>query len=751
MYSTKFILSATGWLMMHGFDLKKSNFFLRFFEELDFMSEKTVEMFQILDQIVSVNPDISFERYLINAMFIVKNTEKTFVKRRGLAFFTWIFEKLSHRSIKLYPHLPSCLVECYQHHVTFPFRSKEVLGFFIEAEKIHVDVEQIKPQLLERIKNILFVEGSALYIVDRKKSITNTILYFEAQRKAGVFTASDIEKIKYEINEIIMQNANLAVASLENYEFLIKTLRWMMNEIDKGDLPHVFIDFNKQTLHTFYFSVLVGAIKDEISLNRKLKHSQLHVEWSTVEKRGGVTKEGVIVHVEIPMSSFFSIIAARKEVSCLLHSLLGDYRDFNGGLLEKIEENFTALKAKIAAPVSAVQEFFNSISPQSKQATLPIKVLEVIYEELEKHKQSDRETQYSVRQEHDLMAITIKVFPEKSDWDVKKALALDFPSLFFASVHRPTYTIICCFLMHPTPQEIDLLTSKTRSVYESWSRPEELKHTLRLCSNVTFDSFDPRMGTEQETSYLHKMLFEGLMRMDPSGNPEPAIAEKVEISDNGKCYRFFLRKTFWSNGMPVTAEDFVYSWQMSLTPGFFAPLIYLFNVIENAEAIRNGELPSDKLAVRAISDQILEVNLNCTDPYFLETCTLSLFFPICKNVDMLHPSWAESQGEDFVCNGPFALDRKIDGQYLVLKKNSYYHNDSQVHLKYVLISFLDEEKSLQLFQRKKIDALLYPFCRNTGKALIKKTNPSMFYRDFFSLDILQWIVQNLLSITKKFG
>lgn len=717
MYIIKNLLDLfTVQFMTERFDVGRSRFFARFMEEMDSMSENTVEMFEILDQITAVNPHVSHEGYLESAILIKKNADKTFVKRRNIEFFTWIFDKLSQRSKKLYSHFASCSIECCKHVVIFPFQSIEVLGLLVETGNIPMDIDRIKQQLLERIQNILFVEGSAFYLVDRKKMLTNTTLYFEVQKKGGKFTVSDTERIKYELGEVIMRDAPIVFAPLENHEFLIKTLRWIMNELHDGDLPHVFIDFSQQTTQSLYFSALVCSIKEDITLDQKLKHPQLHVEWSTVEKRKSTVKEGVIANIEIPMSPYFPMIAARNEASRLLRSLLGDFRDFNGGLLEKIEENFATLKANVSAPPLALREFFGSISPQNKQATLPPSILKIIYEELEKQKQSDREISYTERKEENLIAVTIKIFPGKSDRDLKKALSPVFSHLHFASIHRPTYTIVSCFLLSPTAEEIALLQSKTQSIYQQWSRPEELKQTLRLCATTTFDSFDPRMGTEQETSYLHKMLFEGLMRLNPDGKPEPAIAEKVELFNDGRCYRFFLRKSYWSNGMPLTAEDFAYSWKKSLTPEFFAPLVYLFNVIENAEAIKNGELPPEKLGVKVISDQILEVHLTYPDPYFLETCTLSLFSPICKKVDITHPSWPESQGKDFVCNGPFTLDRKVEDQYLILSKNVYYWKNSQVHLQHVTISFLDEEKSLELFQKKQIDALLYPFCRDIEKA-----------------------------------
>jgi oligopeptide transport system substrate-binding protein len=207
------------------------------------------------------------------------------------------------------------------------------------------------------------------------------------------------------------------------------------------------------------------------------------------------------------------------------------------------------------------------------------------------------------------------------------------------------------------------------------------------------------------------MLFEGLMRVDVDGSPVEGIAQKVEIDSSGKLYRFSLRESRWSNGSPLTAHDFAYSWKMSLTPDFFSPLSYLFYPIKNAREIKEGKLSPSTLGVKVVDDLTLEVELNHPTPYFLELCTHSSFSPICRLTDLQSPSWPKGQGDEYVCNGPFTLEKISKTNEVQLRKNLNYWDENNVHLGKVIISNTTDEKALSLFNEEKVDALLYPFCR----------------------------------------
>src|SRR5262249_49831824 len=88
-------------------------------------------------------------------------------------------------------------------------------------------------------------------------------------------------------------------------------------------------------------------------------------------------------------------------------------------------------------------------------------------------------------------------------------------------------------------------------------------------------SLDPRVGGDRRSQILMRQLFEGLTRIDMHGKPQPAVAEKIDISPDGCTYRFTLKKCNWSNGEPVVAKDFEYAWKSALSPNFATGYTYI--------------------------------------------------------------------------------------------------------------------------------------------------------------------------------
>ena len=102
----------------------------------------------------------------------------------------------------------------------------------------------------------------------------------------------------------------------------------------------------------------------------------------------------------------------------------------------------------------------------------------------------------------------------------------------------------------------------------SCGKKEEVsqKQVLNISFGNEVRTLDPRLGGENPTNQLIRMLFDGLTRRNEQGNIVPAIAEKYVISEDFKTYTFTLRKSYWTDGEPVTAYDFEYAWKKSLDP-----------------------------------------------------------------------------------------------------------------------------------------------------------------------------------------
>src|SRR3990167_8209867 len=233
---------------------------------------------------------------------------------------------------------------------------------------------------------------------------------------------------------------------------------------------------------------------------------------------------------------------------------------------------------------------------------------------------------------------------------------------------------------------------------------EKKTNTFRMSFPHDANTLDPRKNSDYVGSTIHFMLFEGLTRMTPLSTHEPGIAKSIDLSEDKKTYTFHLRESFWSDGHPVTANDFVYAWKTLLHPDFPSPNAHLFYPIKNAERVKKGLLPASVLGLRAIDAETLEVTLEVPTPYFLDLTSFCVFSPIPSHVVQENARWADRPGEDFVTNGPFALKNWAFSNDYQLVKNAHYWDKEQVTLDRIEIMILNNEQTaLNLFKRGDLD------------------------------------------------
>ncbi|RDC72380.1 peptide ABC transporter substrate-binding protein [Rhodovulum sp. 12E13] len=188
-----------------------------------------------------------------------------------------------------------------------------------------------------------------------------------------------------------------------------------------------------------------------------------------------------------------------------------------------------------------------------------------------------------------------------------------------------------------------------------------------------------KTSTVAEANILRD-LYEGLVVYDRNAEVIPGVAESWEVSEDGTTYTFTLRDDArWSNGDPVTAGDFVYSFRRIMTPETGAKYANILYPIANAEAINKGEMEPTEMGVRAVDDRTLEITLAQPTPYFLELLTHQTGLPV-------HPASVEEHGSDFVrpgnmvSNGAFTLEENILNDRIVLRKNENFHDAANVSL-----------------------------------------------------------------------
>lgn len=213
-----------------------------------------------------------------------------------------------------------------------------------------------------------------------------------------------------------------------------------------------------------------------------------------------------------------------------------------------------------------------------------------------------------------------------------------------------------------------------------------------------------KMQTVQE-SHIARDIYEGLVEYDTKSNIIPGVAESWTLSADGLIYTFKLRKNAkWSNGDPVTANDFVYAWRRELEPATGA--IYASNLypVKNAEAINKGEMKPEELGIKAIDDYTLEMTLKGPTPFFVELMSHHSAYP-------QHRASIEKHGADWVkpgnivTNGAYVPVEFIPKDHLKLVKNKHFHEADTVKIDVVnYIPFDDQNSALKRFEAGEIDS-----------------------------------------------
>src|SRR5699024_3844894 len=232
---------------------------------------------------------------------------------------------------------------------------------------------------------------------------------------------------------------------------------------------------------------------------------------------------------------------------------------------------------------------------------------------------------------------------------------------------------------------------------------------LRMNNGEEPTSLNPPIGIDRVSWNVLNNLMEGLTRLGQDDMPQPAIAEDWDISDDGKTYTFYLREDAnWSNGDPVTAEDFVYAWKQLLNPETGSSAAFLGYFIEGGEAYNAGDGSADDVAVEAVDEKTFEVTLTAPTGFFLHVVTNPAFFPVNKEVAEENPEW-HAEAESFVSNGPFELESWSHDQEMVFVKNAEYWDSDTVNLdkvKWVMVPDVNTE--YQMFESDELDVTEIP-------------------------------------------
>ncbi|UOR13130.1 peptide ABC transporter substrate-binding protein [Halobacillus amylolyticus] len=233
------------------------------------------------------------------------------------------------------------------------------------------------------------------------------------------------------------------------------------------------------------------------------------------------------------------------------------------------------------------------------------------------------------------------------------------------------------------------------------------EQVLNLYETAEIPTMDSSLATDAVAFQWLGSTKDGLYRLGENGEPEPGIAKSHEVSEDGLTWTFTLREdATWSNGDPVTANDFVFAWQRAVNPDTgseYGPYM-LGGVVKNATSIAAGETPVEELGVTAVDDYTLEVVLEKPVPYFESMTTFGTFLP-------MNQAFVEEQGENYaleadtmLANGPFIITEWNHGEGWTVEKNEDYWDAENVKLNQINVSVVKETSSaVNLYQTGEID------------------------------------------------
>jgi oligopeptide transport system substrate-binding protein len=219
------------------------------------------------------------------------------------------------------------------------------------------------------------------------------------------------------------------------------------------------------------------------------------------------------------------------------------------------------------------------------------------------------------------------------------------------------------------------------------------------------DSLDHHFTTSTTEHAIIGELIIGLTTDDPEGKPIPGAAERWETSDDGLTWTFHLRDHNWSDGMPVTAEDFVYAWRRVLDPKTAAPYALILYDVKNARAVNGGQMPVEQLGVRAIDAKTFEVQLEHPAAYFPTLVKHMTAFPVPRHVvERLGREW--SAAGNYVGNGPYSLVSWTPNDNVTLRKNPRFYDAANVKIDRVVFHAVnDDNAGLRRFRAREFDTL----------------------------------------------
>lgn len=649
--------------------------------------------------------------------------------------FHYLMRLALTRHLSLYPEQRHIEIRCIQTELDFYFGSKPVLGLILAISPLDNHEFFEESHIAQAVQSLLPYVNTIKSSFCSYQKLHDPIctLYIELEKRDGTtFTTKELHTLKKSLPEELKRRIEKLVPSIfmtRNEEEVMRNILLLSQELKYlSDIPQVIISLDTQNLSEIVFTVvLVRLVKPgEPPIRKHFETLQPNVQFIPDRTqqvgflRKNHPKEANVFHLRIAkdpslLRADYSVnfYLARNKATSILLETIGAFRDYNGGMILKQGELFYQLQdhfPNIAQKnPELLENFFFSLSPIEAQATLPLaslKTLFWLFLEAKKEDLSQKEEYFlRIEERKGQTFAMVRIQDKEFKDDLHIALGnreLLSKALVYNSIQMQGSLYTGLILSHTEDRKRQAFIEALHEAIKGWINKIQNQQVVKLTLANLPLSLDPRLAGEGSAPILMKMLFEGLTRLDEKGKPTLAIAKSVEISADQKKYTFRLRSCSWSNGSPITAYDFEYSWKKILSPQFLTPFAYVFYPIKNAKHAKENLCSLSEVGISSLDSQTLVVELEYPTPEFLELTAHALYSPVHHITDTIHPNWASKGSEDFVCNGPFLMKDIVGHVRYELVKNPLYWDKDQVRLQMIRLSKNSTFTANEMFKKDEI-------------------------------------------------
>jgi len=296
----------------------------------------------------------------------------------------------------------------------------------------------------------------------------------------------------------------------------------------------------------------------------------------------------------------------------------------------------------------------------------------------------------------------------------EKAMKKKTVSLFLVLSLALTALTGCGQKKEDQPQTVPATVPATQAQGETEAAGGESQPAGDVAQEMVFvlnnepDTIDPTITNNSFATPFLINCFEGLVTYDENGEVVPGNAESWDINDDLTVFTFHLREGLkWSDGSPLTANDYVYAALRVLTPATGAQYVNMISdYVVNGQEYYEGTASAEDVGIKAVDDNTLEFTLKAPCPYFVDLVSMWVYFPVQEaTVEANGDKWTTT-AESYIGNGPFKVTQITPGESYVLEKNENYWDAANVQLEKLTYRYiLDVSTALTAYENGEVDGV----------------------------------------------